>query len=102
MGSLKIISKVPIIDHSISTKSEVILEVKSPLLFVPINDKGREIIFFCKSILISCIIPFLIGVRKNSAKYLNRFLKKNIANTKIQININASVSPLLLIVLLII
>ena len=100
IGSLKNISRPPIIDHSISTKSEVSLDVKSPFLLDPIKAKSKASIFLCKSILISCITPFLIGVRKKRAKYLNRFLMKNMINTITQISNNASTFPLLSIVVL--
>ena len=101
IGSLKNISKAPIIDHSISTKSDVILEVKSPFLFEPMYATSNDNIFLCKSILMSWIIPFLIGVKKKRARYLNRFFKKNIDNTKTQISIKASTFPFVSIVLLI-
>ena len=45
IGSLKIISITPIIDHSISTKSDVILDVKSPFFCSVKYAKGSEIIF---------------------------------------------------------
>ena len=67
-GSLKIISNELIILHSISTKSEVSLAVKSPFLFSVKKGRGNEIIFLCKSILRSCTTPFLMGVKKKSAK----------------------------------
>ena len=66
-GSLKIISSELIILHSISTKSEVSLEVNSPFLLSVKKDKGRETIFLCKFILKSFTIPFRIGLRKYRA-----------------------------------
>ena len=92
-GSLKIISSELIILHSISTRSEVNLDVKSPFLFSVKKGRGSEIIFLCKSVLKSCTIPLRIGVRKYKEEYLKRFLKKNVIRTKIQIKRSASNFP---------
>ena len=63
MGPEKSISNELIIDHSISTKSVVILEIILPLLFSVKNPIGREITFLCNLDLKSCTTPFLIGVK---------------------------------------
>ena len=39
------------------------------------------------------MMPFLIGVRKYKARYLNKFFKKNMLKTKIHIIIKASTFP---------
>ena len=51
IGSLKNISNVPITDHSISTKSDVILEVKSPFLFELMKEMSSDNNFLLRSIL---------------------------------------------------
>jgi len=51
IGSLKNISNVPMTDHSISTKSDVILEVKSPFLFELIKEMSSDNNFLLRSIL---------------------------------------------------
>ena len=94
MGSLNNISKVLMIDHSISIKSLEILERRSPFFLFLIDFMGIESNFLLMTTRISFITPFLIGTIKYSAKYLKRLRSKKLIKITEQIKISALALPL--------
>ena len=94
MGSLNNISKVLMIDHSISIKSLEILERRSPFFLFSIDLMGIESNFLLITTRISFITPFLIGTIKYSAKYLKRLRNKKLIKITEQIKISALALPL--------
>ena len=94
MGSLNNISKVLMIDHSISIKSLEILERRSPFFLFLIDFMGIESNFLLITTRISFITPFLIGTIKYSAKYLKRLRNKKLIKITEQIKISALALPL--------
>ena len=94
MGSLNNISKVLMIDHSISIKSLEILERRSPFFLFLIDFMGIESNFLLMTTRISFITPFLIGTIKYNAKYLKRLRNKKLIKITEQIKISALALPL--------